>query len=282
MRGQDPSAWLHQTVLPPLLEPGEQIGPIGLCYVENFPLSMETAMFDGMREPMTGKPLKRGGEQQAWVVLTSHRMLVLPGTLTGSGPALYADVAGVVTIRYAAMRDVKTEKTVQKYWLSPFVKNPHRPNDAGVTYKMYYWSKETDVSSHADFVARAADFTRERVAAARGAMQPEPAMFFEAPAVAHRPPAYPAPMPGYPPPPYPYPMPFAGQARTSGMAITGFVLSFFCGLLGLIFSAIAMSQIKKSNGALKGGGLAIAGLVISIVAILINLAWLSMRRKHHF
>lgn len=77
-------------------------------------------------------------------------------------------------------------------------------------------------------------------------------------------------------------MPFVGQQRTSGMAIAGFVLSFFCGLLGLIFSAVAMSQIKKSNGALKGNGLAIAGLVISIVAILINLVWLSMRRKHHF
>ena len=73
--------------------------------------------------------------------------------------------------------------------------------------------------------------------------------------------------------------PFTGQPRTSGMAIAGFVLSFFCGLLGLIFSAIAMGQIKKSNGALKGNGLAIAGLVISIVAILINILILMVRKK---
>ena len=53
--------------------------------------------------------------------------------------------------------------------------------------------------------------------------------------------------------------------RTSGMAIAGFVLAFFCGVLGLIFSAIALSQIGNSKGQLKGKGLAIAGLVISIV-----------------
>ncbi|HUJ56942.1 MAG TPA: hypothetical protein VLX92_00460 [Kofleriaceae bacterium] len=53
------------------------------------------------------------------------------------------------------------------------------------------------------------------------------------------------------------------EPRTSGMAIAGFVLSFFCGLLGLIFSIIGLSQIRSSNGALKGQGLAIAGIVIS-------------------
>jgi Tfp pilus assembly major pilin PilA len=49
------------------------------------------------------------------------------------------------------------------------------------------------------------------------------------------------------------------------MAIAGFVLSFFCGLLGLIFSIIGLSQCNNSNGALKGKGLAIAGIVISLV-----------------
>ncbi|HUH02029.1 MAG TPA: hypothetical protein VML75_08525, partial [Kofleriaceae bacterium] len=45
---------------------------------------------------------------------------------------------------------------------------------------------------------------------------------------------------GYPPPGYQQPY-GAGYAapRTSGMAIAGFVLSFFCALLGLIFSAVA-------------------------------------------
>src|SRR5262245_33495293 len=53
--------------------------------------------------------------------------------------------------------------------------------------------------------------------------------------------------------------------RTSGMAIAGFVLSFFCGLLGLIFSIIGLNQINNSGGRLGGKGLAIAGIVISVV-----------------
>src|SRR5580704_7892796 len=56
-------------------------------------------------------------------------------------------------------------------------------------------------------------------------------------------------------------------ARTSGMAIAGFVLSFFCGILGLIFSILGLSQCNRSNGAVKGKGLAIAGMVISIVTL---------------
>src|SRR5262245_13903570 len=56
--------------------------------------------------------------------------------------------------------------------------------------------------------------------------------------------------------------------RTSGMAIAGFVLSFFCGLLGLIFSCIGYSECRKSNGTVTGEGLAVAGIVISIVSML--------------
>jgi hypothetical protein len=54
-------------------------------------------------------------------------------------------------------------------------------------------------------------------------------------------------------------------AKTSGMAIAGFVLSFLCSLLGLIFSIIGLSQVNKSNGTLGGKGLAIAGIVISAI-----------------
>ena len=73
-------------------------------------------------------------------------------------------------------------------------------------------------------------------------------------------------MPPPPPPPQyqgynPYPQP----KKTNGMAIAGFVLSFVCGILGLIFSAVALSQIGKTG---EGGkGLATAGLVISIVSM---------------
>jgi len=55
--------------------------------------------------------------------------------------------------------------------------------------------------------------------------------------------------------------------RTSGMAIAGFVLAFVCGLLGLIFSAMGYSECKKSGGTIKGQGLALAGLIISIVSM---------------
>ncbi len=103
--------------------------------------------------------------------------------------------------------------------------------------------------------------------------------------------------PGYPPPPYGQPAPYGqppmppygfapsspefGQlaiaTRTSGMAIAGFVLSFFCGLLGLIFSVIGLNECKASNGAVGGGGLATAGIVISIVSMLINIMVLASR-----
>jgi hypothetical protein len=55
--------------------------------------------------------------------------------------------------------------------------------------------------------------------------------------------------------------------RTNGMAIAGFVCAFFIPILGIIFSAIAMGQINRRGG--RGYGLANAGLVISLVTILL-------------
>jgi len=57
--------------------------------------------------------------------------------------------------------------------------------------------------------------------------------------------------------------------KTNGMAITGFVTSFFCGVLGIVFSAIGLSQTGK-NPNQGGRGLAIAGLIISIVSLVIS------------
>ncbi len=51
------------------------------------------------------------------------------------------------------------------------------------------------------------------------------------------------------------------QERTNGMAIAGFVLSFFIFILGIVFSAIGYVKSKECN---SGRGLAIAGLVISV------------------
>ena len=55
----------------------------------------------------------------------------------------------------------------------------------------------------------------------------------------------------------------------SGMAIAGFVLSFIFPLLGLIFSAVGLSQCKKGR---RGKGLAIAGLVLSIIWLALQVA----------
>jgi hypothetical protein len=71
--------------------------------------------------------------------------------------------------------------------------------------------------------------------------------------------------------------------KTNGMAITGFVCSLLgipcCftglfGVLGLIFSLIGLSQIKH-NPQYTGKGMAIAGVIISIVLLLCSAAfWL--------
>jgi Domain of unknown function (DUF4190)/zinc-ribbon domain len=101
------------------------------------------------------------------------------------------------------------------------------------------------------------------------------------------------------PPPNPYGQPYGHQpygnpmgygqdpayyapipTRSSGMAIAGFVLSFFCGLLGLIFSCIGYSECKKSNGQVTGEGLAIAGIVISILQLLMGIVWWSAVSRH--
>ncbi len=99
-----------------------------------------------------------------------------------------------------------------------------------------------------------------------GAMPPPP----QAPNPYGNPNPYANPM-GYQDPAYYAPIP----TRTSGMAIAGFVLSFFCSLLGLIFSCIGYSECKKSNGQVTGEGLAIAGIIISILGFLLSIVWWS-------
>jgi hypothetical protein len=55
----------------------------------------------------------------------------------------------------------------------------------------------------------------------------------------------------------------AGSDSTNAFAIVGFVTSIVFAPLGIIFSAIALSQIRRSGE--KGQGFAIAGLTIGIV-----------------
>ena len=80
-------------------------------------------------------------------------------------------------------------------------------------------------------------------------------------------------------------MPYAhvGPPRTSGMAIAGLICSFFFSLLGLIFSIIALNQIKRSLGTLTGRGMAMAGLIISIANMLLGVVmvvWIMTEVQH--
>jgi hypothetical protein len=97
------------------------------------------------------------------------------------------------------------------------------------------------------------------------------------------PPGYNGPPPAYnaPPPPPPGFAAYGGGTtpqKTNGMAVTSLVLSLvglvpcfwllqIAGLLGFIFGLVGRSQIKKSNGLQKGGGLAVAGIVIGAVLL---------------
>lgn len=76
----------------------------------------------------------------------------------------------------------------------------------------------------------------------------------------------------------PPPLPSGAAAtpgKTSGLAITSLVLGilgmFTCGLtalVGLILGIVALVKVKGSKGALKGDGLALAGIIVSAIFLL--------------
>ena len=71
----------------------------------------------------------------------------------------------------------------------------------------------------------------------------------------------------------PYPQTTTATPKTSGLAIASLVCGIFGllllpGLLGVILGIIAISRINSSNGAIKGKGLAIGGLVLSVITTL--------------
>ena len=78
--------------------------------------------------------------------------------------------------------------------------------------------------------------------------------------------------PGYPPQQAPGP-------KTSGLAVASLICGiaglYTCGvggLVGLVLGIVAMGRIKRSGGELEGRGLAVAGLVVSIIAIVLGAA----------
>src|SRR4051812_39004938 len=101
------------------------------------------------------------------------------------------------------------------------------------------------------------------------------------------------PQPAPPAPPLPPQPPQYSSVATNGNAVTGFIFgilactcpcaSFFTGAIGIIFSCIALSQLSH-NTVEKGKGLAIAGLVLSILGLLFwtGLGALSLLPHGHF
>ena len=87
----------------------------------------------------------------------------------------------------------------------------------------------------------------------------------------------------------PYPQyGYQKQSTTNGMAITGMIcgivsLPTLCccygfpfNILGIIFSTIGLSQIKKSNPRQAGKGMAIAGLICSILSFVLFVVFLAL------
>lgn len=80
----------------------------------------------------------------------------------------------------------------------------------------------------------------------------------------------------YAPPAYNQ-QPYYPQIESNGMAIAGFVCSFFSPLLGWIFGGIGLNKANKLQSG-KGKGLAIAALVIATVSFIAGLAIIYSRR----
>ncbi len=79
----------------------------------------------------------------------------------------------------------------------------------------------------------------------------------------------------------------ATTAGSSALAITGFVLSLLslccclgplAGVPGAICGHVALSRIKQSNGALGGGGLALAAVIMGWISFGLILLWFTMAR----
>ncbi len=59
------------------------------------------------------------------------------------------------------------------------------------------------------------------------------------------------------------------EPQSNGMAVAGFVCSFFSPILGWIFGGIGLSNSRKRKG--KGKGLSIAAIVLASVSFAFNL-----------
>lgn len=64
----------------------------------------------------------------------------------------------------------------------------------------------------------------------------------------------------------------AGGAQTNSLAVASLLVGLLalappCAILAVVFGHIARSQIRKSEGRMKGGGLALAGLILGYLGL---------------
>jgi len=175
----DTCTWLRNQVLPPFLEPGEQVATIGLSELEDIlvaqPDKSVYRVLSQMRD-FRGRPLEL--KHSAFIILTTHRVIFAPGS-PGTGKAPLSVVYGLITVRWHAVREVFVpKKMVQKHFLNLVVKHPNLPGQPQAL-KFAFWHKEDGVSEHEDFVARAGLIAQERCAAAKAAGFAEPPIYFE-------------------------------------------------------------------------------------------------------
>ena len=100
-----------------------------------------------------------------------------------------------------------------------------------------------------------------------------------APATYQPEPTYPPPVSTYSPPPPGYSP--AVPPRINGLAVTSLVLGILAfvtcavtGIPGLITGVIARRQISESQGSEQGSGLAIGGIITSVIALALVGLWL--------
>lgn len=71
--------------------------------------------------------------------------------------------------------------------------------------------------------------------------------------------------------PKPAPAPAVAHGGTARLATAGFVVAFFVGPVGLVLSILGYQDVKESNGRLSGEGLARAGMIVSVVNMIVAL-----------
>jgi hypothetical protein len=91
--------------------------------------------------------------------------------------------------------------------------------------------------------------------------------------------------------PYTYGQAYAVAPRNNGLGIASMVLGFVAvipcfwvfqipGVLAIIFSVIALSQIKNNPAKFTGRGMAVTGLVLGVVSIAFVVFWVLVGDLH--